>query len=142
MASFQVHILAADHTFYQGPCQSLVIPTPQGQYGVLAHHSNMISAIVPGTLQYKLEGQPFQTAAVSSGLIKVENNDVLILVDTAERPEEIDEKRAKRAADEAKEAMLQKRSIREYRSAQATLMRALTRLKVTREFRAKKDKNF
>lgn len=141
MATFQVHILAADHTFYQGPCESLVIPTPQGQYGVLAHHSNMISAIVPGTLQYKLENQPFQQAAVSSGLIKVENNDVLILVDTAERPEDIDEKRAERAADKAKETMLQKRSIREYRSAQATLLRALSRLKVTREFRAKKDKN-
>ena len=138
MSSFQVHILASDHTFYQGPCQSLIVPTPQGQYGVLAHHSNMISAIIPGTLQYKLEGQTFQQAAVSSGLIKVENNDVLILVDTAERPEEIDENRAKRSADEAREALLHKRSIREYRSAQVTLMRALSRLKVKQNFKLKK----
>jgi len=139
MASFQVHILASDHTFYQGPCQSLIVPTPHGQYGIMAHHSNMISAIVPGTLRYRLEGQDFQQAAVSSGLIKVENNDVLILVDTAERPEEIDENRAKRSADEAREALLHKRSIREYRSAQATLMRALSRLKVKRNSSIKKD---
>ena len=139
MASFQVHILAADHTFYQGPCQSLIVPTPEGQYGVLAHHSNMISAIVPGTLQYRVEGQPFQQAAVSSGLIKVENNDVLILVDTAERPEEIDENRARRSAEAAREAILQKRSIREYRSAQATLTRALSRLKVKRDFPGQKN---
>ena len=139
MASFQVHILAADHTFYQGPCQSLIVPTPEGQYGVLAHHSNMISAIVPGTLQYREEGQPFQQAAVSSGLIKVENNDVLILVDTAERPEEIDENRARRSAEAAREAILQKRSIREYRSAQATLTRALSRLKVKRDFPGQKN---
>ena len=139
MASFQVHILASDHTFYQGPCQSLIVPTPQGQYGVLANHSNMISAISPGTLQYKLEGQPFQQAAVSSGLLKVENNSVLILVDTAERPEEIDENRARRSAEEAREALLRKRSIREYRSAQATLMRALSRLKVKRDFPAKRN---
>ena len=139
MASFQVHILASDHTFYQGPCQSLIVPTPHGQYGIMAHHSNMISAIVPGTLRYRLEGQDFQQAAVSSGLIKVENNDVLILVDTAERPEEIDENRAIRSAEAAREALLHKRSISEYRSAQATLMRALSRLKVKRNSSIKKD---
>ena len=41
---------------------------------------------------------------------------MLILVDTAERPEEIDAKRAKRDADAAKEALLQKKSIQEYRA--------------------------
>lgn len=39
---------------------------------------------------------------------------------------------ANRNADAAKEALLQKRSIQEYRSAQATLARALNRLRVKR----------
>ncbi len=69
-------------------------------------------------------------AAVSSGLVKVENNEVLVLVDSAERPEDIDENRAKRAAAEAKEAMLQKRSIQEYQQAQANLARAINRLRI------------
>ena len=30
MEAFQVHILAADHTFYEGPCESLVVPTVDG----------------------------------------------------------------------------------------------------------------
>ena len=55
-------------------------------------------------------------------------------MDTAERPEEIDAKRAKRDADAAKEALLQKRSIQEYRAAQATLARAISRLRVKRHF--------
>ncbi len=55
---------------------------------------------------------------------------MLILVDSAERPEEIDENRARRAADQAREAMLQRRSIVEYRSAQANLARAASRLRV------------
>ena len=130
MNVFQVNILAADQPFYEGVCESLVVPTDTGQFGVLAHHSNVICAIVPGILSYKLPDQPVQIAAVSAGLIKIENNHVLILVDTAERPEEIDANRAKRAADEAKEAMLQKRSIQEYHSAQANLARAISRLRV------------
>ena len=130
MEEFQVNILAADQPFYEGSCQSLVVPTSTGQYGVLAHHSNTICAIVPGTLQYKVPGQPVQIAAVSEGLIKIENNRVLVLVDAAERPEEIDVNRAKRAADLAKEVLLQKRSKQEYHAAQAQLARAISRLRV------------
>ena len=88
----------------------------------------MISAIVPGTLSYQLPGQPKQIAAVSAGLVKVEDNDVLILADSIERPEEIDENRARRSLAAAKEALLQKRSIQEYKMVQANLARALNRL--------------
>ena len=130
MNSFNVHILAASHTFYEGACTSLVVPTPHGQYGILAGHCNTISAVVPGKMEYRVPGQGKQIAAVSSGLVKVENNEVLVLVDSAERPEDIDALKAKRAADAAKEAMLQKQSIREYRTAQMTLARAVARLRV------------
>ena len=130
MENFPVHILAADEPFYEGPCQSLSVPTTTGMYGVLAHHTNVILAIVPGTLRYRCEGQAEQLAAVSAGLMKVENGEVLILVDSAERPEEIDANRAKEAADRAKEELLQKKSIQEYHMAQANLARAVSRLRV------------
>ena len=130
MAEFQVHILAADETVYEGPCESLTIPTSDGEQCILAHHSSMIAAVLPGTLRYRVPGQPVQTAAVSPGMVKVEHNDVLVLVDSAERPEEIDEARARREADQAREALLQKRSRQEYQVAQATLARALNRLRV------------
>ncbi|MCD8049701.1 MAG: ATP synthase F1 subunit epsilon [Clostridia bacterium] len=130
MSTFQVYILEADKDFYEGPCESLVVPTMTGQLGVLAHHSNMIAAIVPGLLTYKVPGEEMKEAAVSAGLIKIENNEVLVLVESAELPEEIDENRAKREADEAKEAILQKRSILEYRVAQGRLTRTINRLKI------------
>jgi len=141
MSQFQVSILAADSVLYEGPCESLIVPTLQGQYGILAGHSNMISAVVPGQLSYRIPGHPEQFAAVSAGLVKVENNEVLVLVDTAERPEDIDANRAKRAADEAKEAILQKKSIQEYRTAQANLARELKRLEVKKHYDDSVDKN-
>ena len=130
MNTFTVHILAADKVLYEGECESLIIPTPWGQYGILAHHCNAICAVVAGRLTYRAPGGADSYAAVSDGMIKIENNDVLILVDTAERPEEIDVNNARRLADAAKEAILQKRSIREYREAQATLARAISRIDV------------
>ena len=132
MEPFEVTILASDHPFYQGPCYSLTLPASDGARGIQARHSNMITALVPGTLRYQPQEGQIREAAVSWGLAKVENGQVLVLVDTAERPEEIDARRARRDADAAREALLQKQSIQEYRAAQATLARALSRLRVKR----------
>ena len=137
--TFQISILAADCPFYEGACESVVIPTPQGQCGILAGHSNVIMAVVPGALSYTLPGEAPRIAAVSSGLVKVENNEVLVLVDSAERPEDIDANRAQRAADEAKEELLQKKSIQEYRSAQAQLAHAISRLRIKSHYMESKN---
>jgi F-type H+-transporting ATPase subunit epsilon len=66
-------------------------------------------------------------AAVASGMMRIEDNDVLILVDSAEWPDEIDEERAIQRAEEAREIILQKRSITEYALAEATLRRSIAR---------------
>ena len=78
--TFMTHILAADRKFYEGPLESLIVPTNEGQYGILAKHRNVITATVPGVLKYKLPNEEFKTAAVSSGLVKIENGEVLICV--------------------------------------------------------------
>ena len=130
MEPFQVHILAADKTFYEGPCVSLTIPTSDGELGIWAHHAAMIAAVQPGTLRYQLPEEEPRIAAISPGMVKVEKNVVLVLVDSIERPEEIDAARARREADEAREALLQRKSRQEYQLAQATLARALNRLRV------------
>ena len=131
MDAFQVHILAADKTFYEGPCVSLTIPTSDGEMGIWAHHSAMTAAIQPGTLRYQVpDGEP-QIAAISPGMVKVEKNVVVVLVDSIERPEEIDAVRAQREADQAREIILQKKSRQEYQIAQGNLARALNRLRIS-----------
>ena len=130
MEPFHMRVLASDTSFFDGTCRSAVVPCTDGAMGILAHHSNMIAAVVPGELRLETETGERRMAAVSAGLLKIEDGDVLLLVDTAERPEDIDANRARRAADAAKEALLQKKSFQEYKSAQANLARALSRLRV------------
>lgn len=134
---FELSVLASDKDFFEGSCSSLVVPTSQGVYGIMAHHANFIGAVVPGLLKLKtnVEGkEKVIYAAVSSGLVKVENNKVLVLVDSAEKPEEIDEIRAQRKIQEAQEAIIQKKSIQEYYEAQTRMARAVNRLKVKKRF--------
>jgi len=90
MKSFHLELLAADHPLYIGPCESLTVSTLDGKYGILANHSNMILAVVPGPLFFRPPGQDRQILSASYGLVKVENNTVLVLVDSLERPEDID----------------------------------------------------
>ena len=131
MKTFALHILSPNRTFYDGECESLVLPIVDGKYGIMADHSNTIAAVVPGELSYRTPDGRTHYAAVSAGMVKVEDNDVMVLVETAERPEEIDASRARAAADAAREAMLQKLSRREYYEMRISLARAMTRLRVT-----------
>lgn len=135
MNTFSLRVYAADKPFFEGECVSLVIPTASGQYGILAHHSNFVAAVVPGEMDLTIEkdGRTERVrAAVSDGIAKTENNTVLVLVDTAERAEDIDETLAKRDADAALEDLSHKQSRMEFYAAQARLARAMNRLRVVR----------
>ena len=129
---FHLRILASDRAFYDGDCESLTVPTLDGELGILAHHSNLVASMIPGELRARVPDGSFTVAAVAGGLLKVEDGTVLLLADSVERPEEIDAERARRAEARAREELLQKQSLQEYRGAQAHLARAINRLKVRR----------
>lgn len=130
MNSFYIHILAEDHVVARGDCLSMTLPVYDGLYGIQANHSNMISTVEPGLLSCTMADGSTIHAAVSNGLVKVENNDVLVLIESAETPEDIDLVRAKRAAEEAEAQLRHHNSMLEYRMAEASLIRATNRLRL------------
>ncbi|MCD7775816.1 MAG: ATP synthase F1 subunit epsilon [Firmicutes bacterium] len=134
---FSLRIIAADKVFYNGPAVSVTVTAPDGKYGILAGHSNMAAAVTPGILSYRTkDGETFH-AAVSDGVIKVSGGDVLILVESAESPDDIDVIRARRSAQDAEEELKRSNSSLEFRSASAKLSRAMTRIKVYSEYNHK-----
>ena len=134
MDTFGLKIIASDKVFYDGRCRKLIIPAPDGEKGILANHENMVIAIVVGTAKVQLAGEDeWKDLAVGSGFAEIVNNRVTLLVDTAERPEDIDVRRAKEQQERAEEQMRQKQSIQEYYHTQASLARAMNRLRVAQE---------
>ena len=79
MTPFHARILASDTSFFDGSCEFMTVPCTDGAMGILAHHSNMIAAVVPGELRFQPADEPLRTAAVSSGLVKIEDGEVLLL---------------------------------------------------------------
>ncbi len=130
MKSFQLILIAAERLFYNGPCTSLTLPTSDGEWGILANHAPMVTAIVPGELRYTQEDGTEIIVAVGQGFAQVNRRDVLVLAETVERPEEIDLNAAQRAYEDAQEALRQKQGLCEYRLARATLARTIGEMKV------------
>ena len=132
MKTFRLRILAAERTFYDGPCQSLTVPTIDGRYGLMAQHENVVIAIIPGELTLHTESGEEQIAAVSEGMLKMEDNEALVLVDTIERPEEIDLHRAEQIAAEAEATLREKHREQERALVMARMARAMSRMHVKR----------
>ena len=135
MASFSLRIISSNRIFYEGPCRCLIVPAPDGERAILAHHEEMILALREGELRMQTEeGGEWSYAVISPGFCQVAHNRVTLLADTVERPEEIDAVRAQEALERAQEKMRQKQSIQEYHITQAALARALVRIRETAKF--------
>lgn len=132
--TFKLEILASDKPFYTGECEMLVFPAFDGEQGVLPRHESTVTCNVAGELRFKVDGE-WRYAAVSEGIVEIMPAYVTCLVETAERPEDIDVKRAREAKERAEEQLRQKQSIQEYYKTQAALNRAVSRLKVTSKYR-------
>ena len=69
----------------------------------------MILAIQEGELRFRVPGEnQYREAVVGIGIVQVANNRVTVVVDTAERPEDIDEVRARQALERAQETEYQR----------------------------------
>ena len=133
MDNFKLQIMASDHMVFDGDAQSVSLPTTEGSVGILAHHSNIIMAVVPGEITYRAADGSEETVIVSDGLLKVENGEAMILVDTAERPDEIDEARAQRAEERAREELKRANTNRDIALASAELSRAMNRIRSSKK---------
>ena len=93
MNKFMLNITASSGEFYQGDCEDLVLPTGDGVYGVQAGHNPVLVAIHMGILHFEVNGEA-RDILVGDGIAEVTPAYVMVLVDSAERPEDIDKNRA------------------------------------------------
>lgn len=135
MSTFRLKIISSSRIFYNGPCHCLIIPALDGEKAVLAHHEEMIIAVKSGEMRMQTEKDgEWGYAAVGQGFCQIANNRAVLLVDSVEKPEEVDANRAREALERAQEKQRQQQSIQEFHMTQAAIARALVRLKETEKF--------
>ena len=124
----------ANRVLYSRTRPTKIVPQYDGQKEILAHHEDMVIAVDDGEMRIQPEGSDnWEYAVVGMGFVEIVNYRVTLLVETAEHPEEIDIARAREAKERAEEQLRQKQSIQEYQLSQASLARAMARLRASKE---------
>ena len=112
----------------------VVAPGSEGYFGVLPGHAAFLATLGSGEVVYR-RGRDEVHLAVHGGFAEVTPERVIILAETAERPDEIDRARAERARQRAEQRMTGRdpdgsEGEIDYDDAVAAYQRALTRLLV------------
>lgn len=134
MNTFELKVIAINRIFFSGKCKQIIVSAADGSIGIMAHHENSVMALVEGPIRIQTENDEWIEAVTGVGHVHVAYNRVSVIVDFAEKPEEIDERRAQEALERAQEAMRQKQSIQEYHMSQANIARAMARLAVKKHY--------
>ncbi|WP_242839464.1 ATP synthase F1 subunit epsilon [Butyrivibrio sp. NC2002] len=132
--TFGLQVMSTNGIFYNDRASEIILPCIDGEYAILAEHEELVLAIYDGKMTIRDAIGDKIIAIVGRGSCQVANNRVIVLVDTCEKPEDIDRHRAQRALERAEEEMRQNKSIREYYTAQAAMARALSRLKNSSDY--------
>ncbi len=125
-----VEIVTAEQVVYsEEGVERLIAPGTEGELTVLPQHAAFITTLNPGELRI-VKGGEEEAMAITGGFLEVRNDRIVILADAAERVEEIDIARAEEARRKAEEAIRDQSSAGDLAQTQASLQRALMRLRV------------
>ncbi len=130
-----LRIITPERILYEGSVEQVTVPTRSGEITVLPHHVGLVGLLKPGELIIKQNGETLPMV-VSTGMLQVQDTEIIILADTAERVEEIIEERAEEARKRAEELLTQQAfDTTEYAMIAAKLEKELARLHVVRKHR-------
>ena len=104
--SLVVRVVAPDRTVWDDEAEEVILPSTPGQLGILGGHAPLLTALDTGVLRVRsTEGAKEWTAiALMGGFAEVDEDEVTILVNGAERGDSIDQAEAEKAYEEAQNA--------------------------------------
>lgn len=100
--TLSVRVIAPDKTVWDATAQELILPSTTGQLGILKGHAPLLTALDIGVMRVRGE-KNWVPIALMGGFAEVENDQVTILVNGAERGETIDMEKARSAYNQAQE---------------------------------------
>ena len=81
--TFLFELITPNKNLISGEFDMVVVPGEEGDFGVLPHHSNLISQIRPGLLNTYKNDKIDKSFFLYSGFAEVSNNKLIVLSETA-----------------------------------------------------------
>ncbi|HET9098586.1 MAG TPA: ATP synthase F1 subunit epsilon [Candidatus Saccharimonadales bacterium] len=131
---FHFQLVSITGKKYDEDVHEVVLPTLDGQIGVLARHMPLVSVVAPGVIMVRKDSKTSDMAreffATSGGVIEVSNNMLRVLVDEADLAEEINAEEAQKALDRAQKMVAEATDQVSLEHAQSMVDRYEVRLQV------------
>lgn len=93
--ALNLRVMAPNRIVWNSEVWEIVLSTSSGQIGILPNHAPLLTALDMGVLKIRHDGQ-WSAMALMGGFAMIDNNQVTILVNEAERATEIDPDEARR----------------------------------------------
>ena len=126
---FTLRIITPDRVFYEGEVSMVEFNTTEGEIGVYKKHVPTTVIVSPGILTITEDGGT-KEAALHAGFAEILQDEVVILAEIIEWPDEIDKARAESAKARAEERLRSKTPETDILRAETALQRALARIHV------------
>jgi F-type H+-transporting ATPase subunit epsilon len=127
--TFQLEIVTPEKMVVKDVAEEMQIPGKNGYLGILPGHAPLITELAVGEISYRKGGHTYYLS-VAWGFAEVLQDKVTILAETAEKPQEINVKRAQESKQKAEEALKTGKTEDDFTRAEDALKRAETRLEV------------
>lgn len=137
MKDLKLKIVTPERILFESKVSQVSVSTIMGEITILPNHIPLVSQLVPGEIVVRNGKEEEELMAVSGGFVEVLPDQVVILADTAERAEEIDEARAEEARQKAEEVLKTKLDSEGFATFTAQLEKELARLRVARKYKKK-----
>jgi ATP synthase F1 epsilon subunit len=102
--NLQVCIMTPDEIFWNEQAEEIILPTNTGQMGVLTNHAPIITALDIGVMSIRTN-KDWTSVALMGGFALVKQNQVTVLVNSAESKDKVDAAKAEQAFLEAQEQL-------------------------------------
>ena len=123
-------VLTVERQVYNGQADIVTVPAVDGELTIMPDHIALITPLGVGVLGAR-DGEKDEIVALHAGFLKVEDDDITVLADAAERAADIDVQRAMSAKQRAEDMLARTDAAGvELEAAGAALRRALLRLRV------------
>lgn len=129
MGTLHLEVVTPDKTVVSKDVEMVVCPGVVGEFGVLANHVSLLSALKIGALRYRVDGKD-ENVFISGGFADMNNNVLSVLAESAEPAADIDTARAQAARDRAQKRLAANDEKIDSVRANVALQRALMRLQV------------
>jgi F-type H+-transporting ATPase subunit epsilon len=115
--------------FEEADVASVTITGTLGEMTILPSHAPLMTELRPGPLVFRRGGDEVDVA-LSGGFLEVREDKVVVLADTAERSDEIDQARAEEARRRAQDRLASREGEIDIARVMAAMERAQARLRV------------